>query len=56
MLLHLADLADKATQRKIDRAMTLLGPVLTVVIGMVVGGLIISVMQAVLNVNELVLR
>ncbi len=56
MLLHLAQLTDKATHRKIDRAMTLLGPALTVIIGLMVGGLIVSVMQAILSVNDLVLR
>lgn len=56
MLLHLADILEKESQRRIERGMALLGPALTVVIGIAVGALIISVMQAVLSVNSLVLQ
>lgn len=56
MLLHLAELTETETQRRIDRAMTLLGPAMTIVIGAVIGTLVLSVMQAVLSVNALALR
>ena len=56
MLLHLADLTETETQRRIDRAMTLLGPAMTIIIGAVIGTLVLSVMQAVLSVNALALR
>lgn len=55
MLLHLADLTEKEVQNNIDRAMTLLSPVLTIVIGGLIGGLFISVIQALLSVNQMVL-
>lgn len=56
MLLHLAELSENETQQRVDRAMTLIGPAMTIVIGAVIGTLVLSVMQAVLSVNELALR
>ena len=53
MLLRLAVLFDAQTQRAIDRAMGLLTPVLTIVIAAIVGALIMSVMTAILSINEL---
>jgi general secretion pathway protein F len=55
MLLHLADLSAKETQRSIDRAMTLVSPVLTIGIGALIGGLFVSIVRALLSVNDLVL-
>jgi general secretion pathway protein F len=55
MLLHLADLSAKETQRSIDRAMTLVSPLLTIAIGASIGGLFVSVVRALLSMNELVL-
>jgi general secretion pathway protein F len=55
MLLHLADLSAKETQRSIDRAMTLVSPLLTIGIGALIGGLFVSIVRALLSVNELVL-
>jgi general secretion pathway protein F len=56
MLLHLADMYDREAARALERAMTLLSPLITVAIGIVVGGIILSVMQAVLSVNTLALN
>ena len=56
MLLHLADLTARETQRSIDRVMTLVSPLLTIGIGALIGGLFVSVVRALLSVNELVLR
>lgn len=56
MLLHLAGVLESQTTRRLDSAVTLLGPILTIVIGVMVGGLILTVMQAVLGVNDLVLQ
>jgi general secretion pathway protein F len=56
MLLHLAEISDKGTQSSIDRAMTLISPVLTIAIGGLIGGIFVSVMQAVLSVNQLVFQ
>jgi general secretion pathway protein F len=56
MLGHLADTADAESTRRLDGALTLLSPLLTLVIGVIIGGLILSVMQAILSVNDLAVR
>lgn len=56
MLLHLADLSDGEVERRIEALLTLLTPAMTLLIGIVVGGMILSVMQAVLGINDLALR
>lgn len=56
MLLHLSSVAEHQYERRIDRLMTLLGPSMTVAIGVLVGGLVLSVMQAVLSINEVALK
>lgn len=53
MLLRVATMFERQTQRSIERAMGLLTPVLTIAIAGVVGGLIMTVMDAVLGINEL---
>jgi general secretion pathway protein F len=53
MLSHVAEMNEKALERRIDRLMTLLTPALTVGIGLVVGGLILSVRNAILSANDL---
>lgn len=55
MLLHLAEVEDANVQRQVENLMTLLTPVITLVIGTFIGGLILSVMQAVMSVNEIAL-
>jgi general secretion pathway protein F len=56
MLLHAAGVLDKEVKENVGRAMSLLTPALTVLIGLAVGGLILSVMQAILSVNDLSVR
>jgi len=56
MLLHLADLSARETQRSIDRAMMLVSPLLTIVIGALIGGLFASIVQALLSMNELAFK
>ena len=56
MLLHLADMTDGDAQMEIDKLMTLLTPALTIVIGVAVGGVMMSVMHAILSVNQLALQ
>jgi len=56
MLLHMAKLYEKETSQQLERVMTMLTPAITVMIGIVVGGLILSVMQAILGVNDLALQ
>lgn len=56
MLLRVAEMLEKQTQRSIEKFMTLFTPVLTVTIAVLVGGLILTVISAVLSVNELAVR
>ncbi|MEQ1697437.1 MAG: type II secretion system F family protein [Hyphomicrobiaceae bacterium] len=53
MLMRVAEVYEATLQRQLTRLMSLLTPVLTLVIGGLVGGLILSVMSAILKVNEL---
>jgi general secretion pathway protein F len=53
MLLHVASGNELEAAARIERLMTLLTPLLTVALGLLVGGLIMSVMRAILSVNEL---
>lgn len=56
MLLRLAANFERETQNAIERAMGLLTPLLTVAIAAVVGGLILTVMDAVLSINDLAMK
>ena len=53
MLLDIADIFETETSRTINRMLTLLGPVLTVGMGIVVAGVIGSILTAVLSVYDL---
>jgi general secretion pathway protein F len=53
MLLRVASSFERATERSIERAMSLLTPLLTVMIAGLVGALVLTVMNAVLGINEL---
>jgi general secretion pathway protein F len=53
MLLRSAEIFDDQVKRDIDRLVGLLTPVLTLTIGFLVGGLVISVLTAILSVNDL---
>jgi general secretion pathway protein F len=56
MLLRLAAMFERDTQTAIERVMGLLTPLLTVTIAGVVGGLILTVMDAVLGINDLAMK
>lgn len=56
MLLRVATMFERETQRSIERAMGLLTPALTIFIAAVVGGLIMTVMDAVLSINDLAMK
>jgi general secretion pathway protein F len=56
MLLQAAATIEGDLQRKIERMVGLTTPVLTVVVGGGIGGLIMQVMSAVLSINELAFR
>ncbi len=53
MLLRIAMTFERATERSIERAMSLLTPLLTVLIATLVGALVLTVMNAVLAINDL---
>ena len=54
MLLRLADLFEADVKRTLDRALALFVPLLTIVLGALVAGIVASVMQAMLSVDDLV--
>lgn len=56
MLMHVEKIFDGQVRRQIEQFLTLLTPALTIIMGIVVGGLIISVMSAILSINELGIR
>jgi general secretion pathway protein F len=54
ILIRLADLLESDVQRTLDRALVMLVPALTILLGALVAGIIASVMMAVLSVGALV--
>ncbi|HSZ12393.1 MAG TPA: type II secretion system F family protein [Rhizomicrobium sp.] len=56
MLLRQADLDEQRIRHMVDRLIALLVPVLTLFLGVVVAGLIASMMTAILSVNDLALQ
>ncbi|HMK88086.1 MAG TPA: type II secretion system F family protein [Methylocystis sp.] len=53
MLIRVATMFERKTQRTIERVMGLVTPILTIMIAVVVGGLVMTVMDAVLSINEI---
>ncbi len=53
MLLQLADIYDREVQTTLKRAVDILGPVLILALGLFIAGIIMSVLAAILSVNEL---
>lgn len=56
MLLRQADLDEQRTRHTIDRLLALLVPCLTILLGLVIAGLIGSMLIAILSVNDLALQ
>ena len=56
MLMRVAQIFEAMLQRQLTRMMTLLTPLLTLIIGGLVGGLIISVMTAIMGLNDIVTK
>lgn len=56
MLLHVAEKSEADVARSTERWMAMLTPILTLVLGLMIGGLIMSVMQAILSVNEIAVK
>jgi general secretion pathway protein F len=55
MLTKVAEIYDKETQASVKRMLTLLEPVLIIGLGVVVAGIIISIIVPILGANELVM-
>ena len=55
MLIRVAEINETELKGRVERLMTLLTPLLTVLIGAAVGGIILSVMNAILSANDLAL-
>jgi general secretion pathway protein F len=53
LLAHAATTLEVFATRRIERLMTLLTPLMTIALGLLIGGLIMSVMGAILSINEL---
>ena len=53
MLLRQADLYERSVKHTVERLLALLVPVLTILLGMVVAGLIASILVAILSINDL---
>lgn len=53
MLLRIADIYDREVQNAVKRMLALMEPVLILGLGLVVGGIIMSVLVAILSVNDL---
>lgn len=53
ILQQVADVYDRETQTTIKRALTLLEPTLILVLGVVIAGVIISILMAILGINQL---
>lgn len=53
MLLKVADILDLETRVRIDRLLTLLTPAVTIVLGLIVAGIIMSILTALLSVYDL---
>jgi general secretion pathway protein F len=56
MLERVGSIYEAALQQQLTRLTSLLTPILTMVIGVLVGGLLLSVMGAIVSVNDLALR
>ena len=53
VLIHAAEMHETQTRQRIDRLLALLTPLVTVVLGGLIGGLIMSVMGAILSVGDM---
>jgi general secretion pathway protein F len=56
MLNHTARILEDEVQLKIERLMSLVSPLITLAIGLAIGGLVMSVMDAILSVNDIAIR
>ena len=55
MLFRLADIYDREVRASVQRMLALLEPMLIIGLGIVVGGIIMSILVAILSINDLTL-
>ena len=53
MLIRVADIYDREVQGAVKRMLALMEPVLILGLGLVIGGIIMSILVAILSVNDL---
>ena len=53
MLIRIADVYDREVQNAVKRMLALMEPALILGLGLVIGGIIMSVLVAILSVNDL---
>lgn len=56
MLLRVANMFEQQTQRALERFMTIFTPAVTLAVAVFIGGLIITIMNAILSLNDLALQ
>jgi general secretion pathway protein F len=56
MLLYIAEGEERTLAAYLERITTFASPLMTLVMGLLIGGLVISIMRAILSVNELALK
>ena len=56
MLSHIAETEQKAGERYVERLMTIATPLLTILVGGMVGGVVMSIMTAILSLNDMAVR
>lgn len=54
MLIQVADVFDKETKTAIQRALALMEPILILTLGLIIAGIVMSILVAILGVNQLV--
>lgn len=55
MLMKTAEIYDEEIQRFVHRFLAILTPAVTLILGIVIGGIIVSILMAILSINELAL-
>ena len=55
MLIKIADIYDKQLSNSIQKMLSLLEPILIIFLGLMIGGIIVSILLAILSVNDLAL-
>jgi general secretion pathway protein F len=55
MLLHLADIYEKEVSKSMKQTLSLLEPVLILVLGAIIAGVIMSILVAIMGINQIVI-